>query len=99
MSITAIFIRHLTQTYRIPALVLAFWRDGLVAITLLAVLGALRPALLQGARPHLRYLVGYGFVLASFNGLWTLSAALNGRKLTAMSSSRRPSPAPTWMTR
>ena len=43
LSTTAIFIRHLTQTYHMPPLVLAFWRDGLVALTLLPVLGWLAP--------------------------------------------------------
>jgi len=84
LSTTAIFIRHLTQTYRMPALVLAFWRDGLVALTLLAVLSALWPALLRGIYPHLRYLIAYGFVLASFNGLWVLSVALNGAAISTV---------------
>ena len=38
LSTTAIFIRYLTQTYHIPALVLAFWRDAFVALTLLVIL-------------------------------------------------------------
>ena len=33
-SSTAIFIRYLTETYAIPALVLAFWRDLTLALTL-----------------------------------------------------------------
>ena len=78
LSTTAIFIRHLTQTYHLPPLVLAFWRDGFVAVTLLPVLGLLRPRLLQVKRQHLLYLVSYGLMLAIFNALWTLSVALNG---------------------
>ena len=39
LSTTAIFIRHLTQTYQIPSLVLAFWRDSFVVLTLLPILG------------------------------------------------------------
>ena len=35
LSTTAIFIRYITQTYPMPPLVLAFWRDGFVALTLL----------------------------------------------------------------
>lgn len=34
--------------------------------------------MLKGARVHLPYLAVYGFVLAIFNGSWTLSVALNG---------------------
>ncbi len=78
LSTTAIFIRHLTQTYHMPPLVLACWRDGFVAMTLLPVLGLLRPRLLQVKRRHLFYLIGYGLMLAIFNALWTLSVALNG---------------------
>ena len=78
LSTTAIFIRHLTQTYQIPALILAFWRDVFVAITLLLVLGLVRPRLLKVARDDFRYLIGYGIVLAMFNALWTLSVAWNG---------------------
>jgi drug/metabolite transporter (DMT)-like permease len=114
LSLTAIFIRHLTQTYHIPSLVLAFWRDAFVVVTLLPVLALFRPALLKPGkarettevvttlheeretseilttlhkarettevvttRPYL-YLFGYGFILALFNSLWTLSVVLNG---------------------
>ena len=78
LSTTAILIRFLTHTYQIPALVLACWRDGFVALTLLPVLGILRPALLRAGRSHLFYLLAYGLVLAIFNSMWTLSVALNG---------------------
>jgi drug/metabolite transporter (DMT)-like permease len=84
LSTTAIFIRYLTQTYQIPALVLAFWRDIFVMLTLLLVLGAVRPRLLRIARNHLVYLAGYGFVLALFNSLWTLSVSLNGAAVSTV---------------
>ena len=78
LSTTAIFIRYLTQTYHIPALVLAFWRDGFVVVTLLPILGLLYPARLRLPRAHWLYLIGYGLVLALFNATWTLSVAQNG---------------------
>ncbi len=78
LSTTAIFIRYLTQTYQIPALVLAFWRDIFVVLTLLPVLGLIRPVLLRISRGHFLYLAGYGLVLALFNSFWTLSVSLNG---------------------
>ena len=84
LSTTAIFIRYLTVTYGIPALVLAFWREGFVAVTLAAALARLRPALLRVERRHLRYLAAYGLVLAVFNGLWTLSVALNGAAVSTV---------------
>lgn len=78
LSTTAIFIRHLTQAYHLPPLVLAFWRDAFTALALLPVLALVRPGLLCVGRCHLVYLMAYGLVLAAFNALWTLSVAANG---------------------
>ena len=84
LSTTAIFIRYLTQTYQIPSMVLAFWRDLFVALTLLPILALLRPDLLRVGRRDLRYLAMYGLVLAIFNSLWTLSVALNGAAISTV---------------
>jgi drug/metabolite transporter (DMT)-like permease len=78
LSTTAIFIRYLTQTYQIPALVLAFWRDLFAVVTLLAIMAVFRPQRLRVRREHWPILLAYGFVLAVFNALWTLSVAVNG---------------------
>jgi len=78
LSTTAIFIRHLTQTYQIPALVLAFWRDVFVVLALAPVLALAFPRLLRASRRQTLYLAGYGLILALFNALWTLSVAQNG---------------------
>ncbi|MCJ7618818.1 MAG: DMT family transporter [Anaerolineae bacterium] len=84
LSTTAIFIRHLTQSYRMPPLVLAFWRDGFVTLTLLCVLGLLQPVLIRVKRQHLFYLILYGLTLAIFNALWTLSVSLVGAALSTV---------------
>ena len=78
LSTTAIFIRYLTETTHVPALVLALWRDVFVVATLVPALALLCPRRLRVERRHLRYLATYGFVLAAFNALWTVSVALNG---------------------
>jgi drug/metabolite transporter (DMT)-like permease len=78
LSTTAIFIRYLTQTYQIPSLVLAFWRALFVVLGLVLALGITRPHLLRVERRHLGYLFMYGFLLAVFNSIWTLSVAING---------------------
>ncbi len=78
LSTTAVFIRYLTVTYEIPALVLAFWRDVFVALTLVPVLAIIRPALLRVEQRHLGYLAAYGLMLAAFNAMWTLSVTFNG---------------------
>jgi drug/metabolite transporter (DMT)-like permease len=84
LSTTAIFIRYLTQTYHVPPLVLALWRDIFVTLTLLPALGLLRPFVLRVQRRHLSYLITYGLVLAVFNALWTLSVALNGAAIATV---------------
>jgi drug/metabolite transporter (DMT)-like permease len=84
LSTTAILIRYLVQTYQLPALVLAFWRDLFVALTLLLVLSMIRPGLRRVKHKDLRYLVIYGLVLAIFNALWTLSVALNGAAISTV---------------
>ena len=84
LSTTAIFIRQLTQVHYLPALILAFWREVLVAITLIIVLGIIRPALLAIQRRHIPYRIAYGFVLAIFNSLWTLSVAINGAAISTV---------------
>jgi len=84
LSTTAIFIRYLTETYQIPALVLAFWREVFVSLSLLPILGLVRPQLLRVDRKHLGFLLAYGLVLAFFNSLWTLSVALNGASVSTV---------------
>lgn len=84
LSTTAIFIRYLTQTYHLPPLVLAFWRDAFTALTLVPVLGLVRPALLRVQRRDLLYLITYGLLLSIFNALWTLSVAWNGAAMATV---------------
>jgi len=84
LSTTAIFIRYLTQTYNMPALVLAFWRDSFVALTILIVLAILCPRLLRAERRHVGYLVAYGLMLTMFNSFWTLSVSLNGAAVSTV---------------
>lgn len=84
LSTTAIFICALTQTYHIPALVLALWRDGFVALVLLPTLGLLRPLLLRVEQQSIPFLIFYGFELAIFNSTWTLSVALNGAAISTV---------------
>ena len=84
LSTTAIFIRYLTETFHIPALVLAFWREGFVALTLLPFFLLVRPSLIKIERRHLSYLAIYGFMLAVFNSIWTISVALNGAAVSTL---------------
>lgn len=84
LSLTGIFIRHLTQTYHLPPLVLAFWRDTFVALTLLPILGLLHVDLLRVNRQDLCYLIVYGLMLAIFNSLWTTAVAWTGAAIATV---------------
>jgi drug/metabolite transporter (DMT)-like permease len=78
LSTTGVLIRYLSVTYHMPALVMAFWRDLFVVLTILPVLAWWRPDLLKVPRQAFRYLAVYGIVLTLFNVFWTLSVTLNG---------------------
>jgi len=84
LSTTAIFIRYLTQVYQLPALILAFWRELFVSLTLLFVLTLVRPNLIKLKKKDIRFLFIYGIVLAVFNSLWTLSVSLNGASISTV---------------
>jgi drug/metabolite transporter (DMT)-like permease len=84
LSTTAIFIRYLTQTYQMPALILACCRDTFVFLTLLPILAMGRRVPLRVSRAHLGYLALFGLVLAIFNSLWTLSVSLNGAAVSTV---------------
>jgi drug/metabolite transporter (DMT)-like permease len=86
LSTTAIFIRYLSLTFQLPALVLACWRDWIVTACLLPALSLFHPVLLRVNRVTLRYLALYGLVLAVFNSLWTLSVILNGAAVATVLS-------------
>lgn len=77
-SASAVLISYLTTRFRMPPLVLAFWRDVLVTGTLAGTLALLARRLLHVKRRHVPFFLLYGLVLAIFNGLWTVSVALNG---------------------
>lgn len=84
LSTTAILIRHLTASFGLPPLVLAFWRNAFVVGTLLPVLALVSPRRLRVRRRDLPFLASYGLVLAAFNALWTLSVARVGASLATV---------------
>jgi drug/metabolite transporter (DMT)-like permease len=84
LSTTAIFIRFLTKDYHLPALVLAFFREIFVCLTLLVILAIFSPKLLKMRRQDRLFLLIYGAILAVFNSLWTLSVAFNGAAISTV---------------
>lgn len=77
-SSTGIFIRYLTETYQMPPLLLAFWRDLILVVALILVLLQIKPAVLRLERRHVIFFALFGFEISLFNSLWTVSVALNG---------------------
>lgn len=77
-SSTGVFIRYLTETYRIPPLVLAFWRDLFLVLVLAFVFILASPKRLRVARKQIVFLLIFGIIVSLFNAAWTISVALNG---------------------
>lgn len=78
LSLTSIFIRHLTDVYGLPALVLVYWREIFVALSVAIILAVVNPNRLRGIKGHYGFLLLYGLVVALFNSMWTFSVAQNG---------------------
>jgi drug/metabolite transporter (DMT)-like permease len=81
---TAVLIRYLTDSYQIPPLVLAFWRDLFLSLGLAILFALVKSKRLKLERRHWRFMIAYGFVLAIFNGLWTTSVVLNGAAISTV---------------
>jgi DME family drug/metabolite transporter len=77
-STTGIFIDYLVTHYQMPALLLALWRNLLVCVVLVPALFLIRRSLLPIDSSQIPVYVFYGFILAVFNSIWTLSVKDNG---------------------
>jgi len=84
LAFTAVIIRALTEYFHLPTFVLAFWRAALVAVVLLPLLLLFKPEWARLRREQVLFYAGYGLLLAMFNGLWTLSVALNGASVATI---------------
>jgi len=77
-STTGIFIGYLITNYKIPALLLALWRNLLVCAALVPALFLTRRSLLYINISQIGFYAFYGFILALFNSIWVLSVKANG---------------------
>ena len=84
LSTTGILVRHLTETYHLPPMILAFWRNCFLSLSLLTVLELYYPYLVEIRRRDIGYLAAYGLLLAVFNILWTHSVAINGASVATL---------------
>lgn len=78
LSTTGILISFLTQVYAMPPVVLAFWRNGILACSLFLAFELFYPVLVEINSRQCLFLAGFGVLLAVFNVLWTTSVAVNG---------------------
>jgi len=77
-STTGVLIGYLVTNYKMPALLLAFWRNVLVCAALFPALFIIRRSLLRISASQIRFYAFYGLVLALFNSIWVLSVKANG---------------------
>jgi drug/metabolite transporter, DME family len=72
-------IKYLLDTYHVPALAVAFWRDIFIAAACLLGLLIVRPGLLRVRRRDLRGFAIIGALsIGVYHALWVTSIALNG---------------------
>jgi DME family drug/metabolite transporter len=83
-STTPVFIGYLVDTYEMPALLLAFWRNLLVCVAVVPALYVVRRSLLRLERAQIRFYAFYGLILALFNSIWILSVEANGASVSTV---------------
>jgi drug/metabolite transporter (DMT)-like permease len=79
-------IKYLLDTYAMPSLTLAFWRDAFIAAVLgLALLGASKSAALHVGWRDMRTLALTGAIsVGLYHALWVFSIVLNGAALAVV---------------
>ncbi len=77
-STTGVLLGYLITTYKIPALLLALWRSLFVCAALAPAIFLIRRSLLSIKVSQIGFYLFYGFILAVFNSIWTLSVQANG---------------------
>jgi len=77
-SFSGIIISHLSKTFAVPSLVMAFWSVLFVALGMFTGLLILNRKLFQLNRSYLKFTILYGFTFAVFHSTWTLSVQYNG---------------------
>ncbi len=77
-SLSGIFISYLTENFIFPVMVLALWRDILACLVLIPAIALIRRDLLVPQPRQIHFLFMYGFLLAVYNVIWTMSVDMNG---------------------
>jgi DME family drug/metabolite transporter len=87
---SGIFVKFVVADSSISALALAFWRDLVSFLILLAGLRLFRPEWLQVQRQKLRWLAAMGCVLGIFHVFWNLGVLLNGAAVATVQQAAMP---------
>lgn len=83
-STTAILIRYLTNDLKMPPIILAFWRDLIVALVIGVLILVFQRRLFTIDRRSTGFFLAYGLILAVFNTTWTLSVYFNGAAVSTV---------------
>ena len=75
---TGVFISYVSVNFQLPVLILAFWRNLFVVVSLLPILLIFRPRLVKVGRGNFRFLLIFSLMLVLFNSFWTTSVAFTG---------------------
>lgn len=87
---SGIFVKFVVANSGISSLSLAFWRDLVTALTLLAGLLIVRPQSLRVRRSDLPRLLGLGASIGAFHLVWNLAVLLHGAAVATVQQSTMP---------
>ena len=87
---SGLFVKWIAAGTEVTALALAFWRDVMTFLLLLAALALLRPSWLRVRRADLRWLVAMGASLGTFHVFWNLAVFLNGVAVATVQQAAMP---------
>ena len=87
---SGLFVRFIVADTGISAPALAFWRDLVTFLALLAGLGLLRPDWLRVQRRDLGWLAGLGCSLGTFHVFWNLNVTINGVSVATVQQAAMP---------
>jgi drug/metabolite transporter (DMT)-like permease len=89
-GMSGVFVKWLGADIEVSALALAFWRDLVTFLVLVAGVGLCRPAWLRVQRADLRWFVGLGASLGTFHVFWNLGVFLNGAAVATVQQAAMP---------
>jgi DME family drug/metabolite transporter len=87
---SGIFVKLIATDSGVGALALAFWRDLVTFLVLLAGIGVLRPRWLRVERRDLPWLVALGASVGIFHVFWNLGVFLNGAAVATVQQAAMP---------